>query len=67
MLPLLLFNTCERDSGGGQNETLCALGKAGKTGLQIDISGADFMSPILIYPLSREAQKSFMMTTVPHD
>ena len=53
--------------GGGQNETLCALEKAGKTGLQIDISGADFMSPILVSPLSREAQKSFMMTTVPHD
>ena len=53
--------------GGGQNETLCALEKAGKTGLQIDISGADFMSLILISPLSREAQKSFMMTTVPHD
>ena len=44
--------------------------KTARPGLQILrlFSGADFMSPILVYlPISRRALKSFMVMTVPHD
>ena len=34
--------------GGERNEALCAPGKTGRTGRQIGILGADFMSPVLV-------------------
>ena len=34
--------------GGERNEALCAAGKTGRTGHQIGLLGADFMSPVLV-------------------
>lgn len=51
-----------------RNETLCALGKTGRMGLQIGIFRSWFYEPNFLHlPISTKAPKSFMVMTDPSD
>jgi len=50
-----------------RNEALCALGKTGRTGLQIDIFRKRFYEPKFSHVLlSRKAVKSLTVSCAPH-
>ena len=70
LLQLLSFNTpWKQFRVESRDEALCALGKTGRTGLQI----VRYFQELILWaqffylPISRKALKSFMVTTAPHD